>query len=90
MANLTRQEFMEKYGQVIVEFSDYYKFTFRYVNVRMASEGGTISVEFGGNAEDIYRHDLSSNERIKVVDLEPFSGTVRDAGGNVVDEFYDY
>lgn len=85
---MTRDEFYEKYGDVKVKFSDYYKYTFTYTG--NLPDGGRISVDYGGNAEQIYRHEVSANCEETVSSIEPYSGTAYDADRNVVDQFYDY
>lgn len=90
MAKLTKSEFMKRYGHINVKFSHYNKFVFTYTNPRIASTGGRIEVNVGGNSEEIYREEVSVNEIMNVISLEPFSANVYDVDGNIVDEFYDY
>ena len=85
---MTHEEFYEKYGDVKVKFSGYYKYTFTYTGE--LPDGGRISVEYGGNADDIYRHDVSADCEETVESIEAFCGTAYDANGDVVDGFYDY
>lgn len=85
---MTREEFYEKYGDVKVKFSDYYKYTFNYVGE--LSDGGQISVGYGGGSEDIYRHEVVPNVEQTITSLYPYTGTAFDKDGNVIDEFYDY
>jgi hypothetical protein len=85
---MTREEFYEKYSDVKVKFSTYYKYTFNYVGE--LPDGGKISVEYGGNSDDIYSYDVSADYEETVDSICPHCGTTYDRGGNVVDEFYDY
>lgn len=85
---MTREDFIEKYGDVKVKFSEYYKYTFTYIG--SLPDGGKISVDYGGNAEQIYRHDVSDDNEETVGSLYPYSGVVVDAKGQVIDEFYEY
>lgn len=85
---MTRKEFYEKYGEVKVKFSDYYKYTFTYTGE--LPDGGRISVGYGGNADQIYRHEVSADCEETMGSIGPYCGTAYDADGKVVDEFYDY
>lgn len=88
MAELTRKEFYEKYGDIGVTFSNYYKFAFTFAGV--TPEGYVIEVGYGGSAEEIYRYELSNNETDIVKNIAPYIGTVWDKAGNEIDSFYDY
>jgi len=56
---MTRKEFYEKYGDVKVKFSSYYKYTFTYTGT--LPDGGRISVDYGANADDIYRFEVGAD-----------------------------
>jgi hypothetical protein len=85
---MTRKEFYEKYGDVKVKFSSYYKYTFTYTG--NLPDGGRISVDYGANADDIYRFEVGANYEETISLLEPYAGTAYDKDGKQVDEFYDY
>jgi hypothetical protein len=80
---MTRKEFIEKYADVKVKFSEYYKYTFTYTG--SLPDGGKISLDYGGNAEQIYRHDVSADTEETVSSLCPYSGVVVDSEGKVID-----
>ena len=84
---MTRDEFYEKYGNVIVRFSHYYKYTFSFSTE--LPNGLIVIVHYGGNAEQIYRFAVGKDIEIAVRDVEPYAGEVFD-GTAKVDEFYDY
>jgi hypothetical protein len=84
---MTRQEFYEKYGDVEVTFSHYYKYTFTYT--ADLPGGGNLSCDYGGNHDEIYRFDMSATDKEKIKDLEPYAGRVY-IDGDEVDSFYDY
>lgn len=86
--SITRQKFIEKYGDVKVKFLTYYKYTFTYTGT--LPDGGTISIGFGGNADDIYRCDVIPDKEETVRFIYPYRGKVCDKNGLVIDEFYDY
>jgi len=48
-----------------------------------------LSVCYGGDHDEIYRHDVGVGEPIKIKDLQPYSGFVYD-GTNEIESFYDY
>jgi len=85
---MAREEFIEKYGDVKVKFSDYYKYTFNYTG--SLPDGSKISIGYGGNDNDIYRHEVVSDKEETVLSVYPYTGVVLDANGQVIDEFYDY
>ena len=80
-------EFYDKYGHVEVTFSHYYKFVFSY-NARL-EDGSHIEVGYGGDAGEIYRFDLTNNEKMTVNGVYPYTGKVT-KDGETIDEFYDY
>ena len=84
---MTRQEFYEKYGDLEVTFSHYYKFTFDFA--AYLGEGKVVTVGVGGNAEDIYRFTVEPDTPVKISELEPYEGHVYE-GTKEVESFYDY
>lgn len=84
---MTKADFYAKYGNVKVKFSSYYKYTFSYSTV--LDDGKTLSCEYGGNHDQIYRHDVDADAEVTVSSLEPYAGTVRE-NGKEIDSFYEY
>lgn len=84
---MPREEFYEKHGDAKVTFSSYYKYTFTYSGV--LPDGENISVDTGGNADDIYRKSVSCGTEETVTGLYPYAGRVFD-GDKEMDSFYDY
>lgn len=82
---MTKQEFMNKYGDVDVKFSSYYKYTFTFTG---EFDGGVVLVEVGGGSSDIYRMEVCSGLSESVGGLDPYSGSFV-KGGVVVDNFYE-
>ncbi len=87
MAKLSKQEFYEKYGDVVVRFANYYKYTFTYEGV--LPDGKTLTCGYGGNADEIYRHEATPDREKLLSSLRPFEGAVYQ-GGVEVESFYDY
>lgn len=84
---MTRKEFYAKYGEVEVVFTNYCKFTFFYDAV--LPDNRRLSVYYGGDSDEIYRHEVGVDEPIKIKDLRPYAGYVYD-GPNEIESFYDY
>ena len=85
---MTKEEFIEKYGEVKVKFSSYYKYTFNYIGT--LPDGNVISVDCGGNADDIYRYEVVPDMEETISSIDPYAGSVRDKDYKVIDQFYDY
>lgn len=85
---MTREEFYEKYGDVKVKFSSYYKYTFTYEAT--LPDGNRLTCGYGGNHYDIYRHNVSADVEETVGGLELDEGSVYDWIGNKIESFYDY
>lgn len=84
---MTRAEFYAKYGDVEVTFSNYYKYTFTYAAT--LPDGKRLTVCYGGNSDEIYRHEVTTNGAEKVSSLQPYMGAVYE-GMEEVEGFYDY
>lgn len=87
VTELTREQFLDKYGDVEVTFSSYYKFTFTYAAT--LPNGQRLTVNVGGNSDEIYRFEVTNNEVAMVCRLGPYAGTVYQ-GTEEVESFYDY
>ncbi len=85
---MTREEFYEKYGDVVVKFISYYKYTFTYG--ASFADGKRLLCHYGGNSDEIYRFEMVDGEEILLKNLEPYSGEVYDSNHKLLDEFYDY
>ena len=77
---MTREEFLQKYGDVEVKFDYYYKYEFVY---KGDVDGVPISVSTGGTADEIYSMDVGTNDTAKISNLMPFKGTCGE------DEFFE-
>ena len=67
MSNLTKKEFLDVYGEARVVFTSYYKYSFSF---RGELNGKSIYVSVGGNADDIYRFDVTAGKEYAVKELE--------------------
>lgn len=77
---MTREEFLEKYGEVEVKFDYYYKYEFIFVG---EVNGTPIKVSIGGTADGIYSMGVSAGETSTVSALGPYKGECGE------DEFFD-
>lgn len=84
---MTKEEFIEKYGNVEVKFSSYYKYVFTYEAILPDSK--VISVGYGGGGEDIYRHEVESGKKVTIGLLCPHMGSVCENGKDI-ESFYEY
>lgn len=86
---MNREEMLQKYGDAIVTFSSYYKYTFFYAGGLL--DGGRILVGVGGDSDLIYRFNVANNESTPIKHLDtPYSVDVFDKDGKMIDNFYDY
>ena len=60
---LTIEEVLEKYGNIELYFSSYYKYSFTYTYKKDNLE---IIGSYGGNSDDIYRYDVTPNKKVLV------------------------
>lgn len=85
MVNLTEEQFIEQYGEAMVVFAYYYKYTFSFTG---EYQGKKIGVIVGGSADDIYRFDVQPGKEYKVKELCIFSATVAE-GETTIAEYYE-
>lgn len=84
---MTKEEFYDKYGDVKVKFANYYKYTFTYEAT--LPDGKLLTCGYGGNSDDIYRHEVGTDQEETVNSLQPYEGAVFQ-NGNKIEGFYDY
>jgi hypothetical protein len=80
---LTYKEFIEMYGDVMMSFRSYYKYTFYFTG--KTADGNTINASYGGSADDIYRYEVDTTPKSLRV-LEPNSAYVEDGNYNTIQE----
>lgn len=85
MSNLTEKEFLETYGEAIVEFTSYYKYSFEF---KGEFNGKSIYVSVGGSPEEIYRFDVDAGKEYAVKELGINYGEVKE-GETTIAEFTD-
>ena len=80
--SITREEILEKYGDVQVEFSHYYKYVFTFKGE--LQNGENVFVDTGGNADDVYREEVVTGQTYSVSELDFIGFRTKDI------DFYDY
>jgi hypothetical protein len=65
---MNEKEILEKYGNVPLKFSSYYKFSFSFTGE--AEDGTKIKMSVGGHPDDIYREEVSCEEVRFLIDGE--------------------
>lgn len=75
MTTLQEEQFIKKYGEVLVKFIYYYKYSFSFVG---ECEGKDIRVTVGGSGEDIYRLDVEAGKEYKIKDLGVTSACIKE------------
>ena len=83
-------DFKEKYGDLEVQFSHYYKYVFTYEG--RTETGEFVSISLGGSADDIYRLDVVASDTLLVKEFEdPYHGTLYadESCENVIDSFFE-
>lgn len=58
-----QEQIIEKYGDVVLDFTGYYKFRFHYSGT--ASDGATIYALVGGDSDGIYRACITPTDTLE-------------------------
>lgn len=82
---LTLNEIFEKYGDTAVYFSNYYKYVFTFTSNNV--DGDKITVECGGNPDEIYRASFSDWETVAGLDNETEILSIRVNGKEIYNSF---
>ena len=81
---MNRQEFYKYYGEILVEFTHYYKHLFHY---EALIPSGKIVVSVGGDSDSIYRHEVTANTYYTINSLDVEQARVYDLNGNVSNRY---
>jgi hypothetical protein len=87
MSKLNEKEFLEMYGEAIVVFTSYYKYSFSF---RGEFNGKSIYVSVGGNADDIYRLDVDAGKEIAVKNLGISYAEVKEGETTIAEFTYEW
>jgi len=83
---LTDEDVLERYGEIDLTFTSYYKYVFSYIG--SAPAGVTIHADYGGDADDIYRHAVGNNDKQKVgLPSESWNRLVIKKGDEIIYEY---
>jgi hypothetical protein len=85
---ITKKEFDELYGDVEVEFTTYWKYSFAFEG--KTESGDEVYLSVGGCADDIYRMDVTAGEKVKVRDLYARFASVCPAGKTHSESIHTY
>jgi len=86
---LTQSEFIEKYGDIEMSFTSYYKFCFGFEG--KTPTGEIVRISIGGNSDDIYRLEVRNGVNGTLKSMEPDNGTVYNSNDEIVCEMeYSY
>ena len=89
---MTIAEVFEKYGDVVVFFENYYKYTFNYRGI-CKNTGHVVLVSYGGDSDEIYRYEVSAGIGEPLRDFEDAYLTleIRDpSDSTTIFQHYDY
>lgn len=86
VVNMTKQEFILKYGKVLVSFERYSKCVFTFSTV--CENNINIFIGVGGCHENIYGIEICKDSYETIENLDPFSGFIY-CNGVLIDSFYD-
>jgi hypothetical protein len=89
---MTKDEFMELYGDKPVKFTNYYKYTFTFKG--QIGKTTFVTCHVGGSSDNIYKLDIKVNEEYSINKLCPYccEVVVADEFGYIIDDihFDDY
>ncbi len=71
---MTYDEIMDKWGDVELKFTRYYKYVFYYTGE--TPDGYHITAGYGGDSSEIYRHEVVNGEVQKLQIIFPFEISV--------------
>lgn len=63
------EQIKEKYGNVKLKFSSYYKYSFTFIG--KADDGKEIRVSVGGHPNAIYRFEVFADQEETIMSLDP-------------------
>jgi hypothetical protein len=83
---VTKEEALEKYGRVQLHFDSYYKYFFTFRG--LAYDGAVIVYSFGGDADDIYRCQVSADKPVTMADDDYSALRISKDGELIYEETY--
>lgn len=85
---MTKEEVLEKYGDVPLIFDHYYKFVFTFA--ALVAEGTVLRVSVGGGSDDIYKMMVDSNTSVKLNETDYYVFASLAEGGRILWEDSQY
>ena len=65
---LTKEEFLERYGNILVKFESYYKYEFVF-SAKLA-DNTKIEIIVGGTPEKIYKFTVNASDEVCIISLD--------------------
>lgn len=65
MRRVTKEDFIEEYPYVTLNFTNYYKYEFTFKD-----SSGKVTGTIGGNSDEIYRLTVTRDSVVALVDLD--------------------
>jgi hypothetical protein len=66
---MTKEQIYEKYGNVKLKFSSYYKYSFGFAGI--TEDGERVYASIGGDSDEVYRLDVDADTEETLKTLEP-------------------
>lgn len=88
MITLTKNEMLQKYGDVELKFNYYYKFVFIFV--ADLGDNKKISVNVGGSSDEIYKLDVDAEEVYLLSNLSIHALEVYENGIQIEEYFEEF
>jgi hypothetical protein len=76
---MDKNEALEKYGNVPLTFTSYYKYVFHFSG--LAEDGNAVCCSFGGDSSEVYRFQVTPNTQFFLKDDEWWSATISTLDG---------
>lgn len=80
---MTKEQIYEKYGDVKLKFSSYYKFSFGFTGT--TEDGESVYASIGGDSDEIYRLDVDADKEETIKTLEPNFINITKGKQNIAD-----
>lgn len=81
-------ENFEKYKDVVLKFSSYYKYSFTFSGV--AEDGAVVVARTGGDSSDIYRYEVSNDMSLTLKDASDYNSAYITKDGVTLWEYDSY
>lgn len=87
MNSLTKQEFLDTYGHLMVKFGSYRKFSFTFVGT--LASGDIVIVEACECSNEVYDFEVSDGEHLQISEIDFLHKGEIYRGQVLIESFYD-